>query len=401
VGLPKAEEYVGFDFWANKFIAPFKESVRAELTAGSCRILAIQPLPTHPQLLSTSRHITQGMIDVTDEKWDARKAILSATSKVVADDPYELRIVLPVSEKSWRATGVAISSKDREAGVITEFKQDGPRLRVTMTSASSRDVKWRVQFAAGRVEAITPPSVTNLKAMAQNRRVSLSWDENGADSYRVTRGDGLVFTTMTASFVDLNAPRDQSTRYNIAAMGWNGAPSTSSTIEVQPQAQLKAPPTPPQPSVYLDDLKPVVRANGWGAAGVNKSVSGGPLSIGGKQYKKGLGLHAVAEVACPIPAGASRFVAIVGLDDAKLNNEKTSVTFEVYGDVKEMGEKPVLLGQSPVLSYSTISTWSFDVALNSRYKELRLVITDAGDGINSDHADWADAGFILANQKGK
>lgn len=28
-------------------------------------------------------------------------------------------------------------------------------------------------------------------------------------------------------------------------------------------------------------------------------------------------------------------------------------------------------------------------------KTLRLVVTDAGNGINNDHADWADAKFIL------
>mgnify|MGYP001317609771 CR=1 FL=1 len=59
-----------------------------------------------------------------------------------------------------------------------------------------------------------------------------------------------------------------------------------------------------------------------------------------------------------------------------------------------MGEPPVLLAQSPPLLSQTIRSWTFNVELNSRFKELRLVVTDAGDGIASDHADWADAGFI-------
>jgi hypothetical protein len=32
--------------------------------------------------------------------------------------------------------------------------------------------------------------------------------------------------------------------------------------------------------------------------------------------------------------------------------------------------------------------------LNSRFRQLRLVVTDAGDGIAADHADWVDAGFM-------
>ena len=32
------------------------------------------------------------------------------------------------------------------------------------------------------------------------------------------------------------------------------------------------------------------------------------------------------------------------------------------------------------------------------YKELRLVVTNAEDSNNSDHADWVDAGFIVPPQ---
>ena len=95
-----------------------------------------------------------------------------------------------------------------------------------------------------------------------------------------------------------------------------------------------------------------------------------------------------------IPKNASRFVAMVGIDDAKRGDERSSVMFEVYGDVKEMGEPPVLIAQSPVLSSKTVLTWNFNIELNTRFKELRLVITDAGDGVTSDHANWVNVGFV-------
>ena len=95
-----------------------------------------------------------------------------------------------------------------------------------------------------------------------------------------------------------------------------------------------------------------------------------------------------------LPKGAKRFVAVVGLDDEKMDDPRSSVTFEVYGDVKEMGEPPVLLAKTPLLSSKTVRAWAFDVALDARLKEIRLVITDAGDGIASDHADIVGAGFL-------
>jgi hypothetical protein len=70
------------------------------------------------------------------------------------------------------------------------------------------------------------------------------------------------------------------------------------------------------------------------------------------------------------------------------------VVFQVYGDVKEMGEKPALIAESPVLSDKSLRTWAFNLELNTRFKELRLVVTDAGDSIAADHADWVNAGFI-------
>jgi hypothetical protein len=60
-----------------------------------------------------------------------------------------------------------------------------------------------------------------------------------------------------------------------------------------------------------------------------------------------------------------------------------------------MGEPPVLIAKSPRLCAKTVRAWSFDVELSSRFKELRLVVTDAGDGIAADHADWVEAGFLM------
>jgi hypothetical protein len=398
IGLPPAREYVGFDFWANKFLPPFKETVQAELPAGgSCRIFAIRPVADHPQLLSTSRHVTQGMIDVTGEKWDATQATLSAISKVVANDPYELRIVVPVGEKSWRATTVNVTGEGGAAGAEVEVTQDGPRLRVTIATDASRELKWRVQFAPGRVEAGKPKPVANLKASVAYRQIALTWDDNGAESYRVTRSDGTAVVRPSASFVDTNFRREKPYTYTVEAIGWDGTASPRTSLEVTPMAELKAPPKPPLPTVYLDDLKPQFRQNGWGKPGVNKSVEGKTLTVEGQRYEKGLGVHARSLIVCPIPAGSTRFVAVVGLDDEIRRDERASVTFEVYGDVKELGEQPVLLGQSPVLSSNTIRGWSFNLVLNTRHKELRLVVTDADDGIAADHADWVNAGFVAGS----
>ena len=67
LGLDSAKAYVAFDCWANAFITPFQRQLKRTVAPASCQILAVREAADHPQLLSTSRHITQGLIDVHDE----------------------------------------------------------------------------------------------------------------------------------------------------------------------------------------------------------------------------------------------------------------------------------------------------------------------------------------------
>lgn len=146
IGLPAAEKYVAFDFWANKFIEPVSETLTLELPPASCRVLAVRPLVEHPQLLSTSRHVTQGIVDVLEEKWDAAEKTLSSVSHVVGDDPYELRISVRTGKHPMPAREIRVSVDDSAAGVKAEMKQDGPELRAVLTSPISRQVRWKVKF---------------------------------------------------------------------------------------------------------------------------------------------------------------------------------------------------------------------------------------------------------------
>ena len=113
LGLTPAAEYVAFDFWANRFVPPFQKQLVAELPAASCLVLAVRPATDHPQVLSTSRHVTQGIVDVLEERWDATSQELAGTGCVVANDPYELRIFAPTGKSSWRARQAAVAPRQR------------------------------------------------------------------------------------------------------------------------------------------------------------------------------------------------------------------------------------------------------------------------------------------------
>ena len=101
LGLPlvdekgeKIERYVAFDFWNNRLVAPF-ETLKTTLPKASCAVLSVRPVGDRPILLSTSRHISQGILEVRSEKWNPETKTLEIVTDVPAGIPYELRVYNP------------------------------------------------------------------------------------------------------------------------------------------------------------------------------------------------------------------------------------------------------------------------------------------------------------------
>lgn len=104
LGLPlvntkgeKIEKYVAYDFWNNKFVEPF-DVLKTTLAKESCKVFAIRPVEDRPILLSTSRHITQGVIDVIAEKWDPETKTLQIEANLPKNFKYELRVYNPATQ---------------------------------------------------------------------------------------------------------------------------------------------------------------------------------------------------------------------------------------------------------------------------------------------------------------
>ncbi|RPJ85398.1 MAG: hypothetical protein EHM13_01155, partial [Acidobacteria bacterium] len=93
---------------------------------------------------------------------------------------------------------------------------------------------------------------------------------------------------------------------------------------------------PPGAGPYLTDREWVSATNGWGPVerdtsnGEQAAGDGGPITLNGKAYLRGLGVHAPSEIRYRIDAGCSGFVADIGVDDEVGTNG--SVRFEVLVD---------------------------------------------------------------------
>jgi alpha-galactosidase len=125
---------------------------------------------------------------------------------------------------------------------------------------------------------------------------------------------------------------------------------------------------------------------GWGDVHTNQSVEGHPLTIGGKAFAHGVGTHAASEFTVRLSGQNIRFHSWVGVDDE--TEKKGSVDFQVFVDGIKKADSGVLHGGEPAKELR--------VDMNGAHS-ARLVVTDAGDGNDYDHADWADAYFVSPN----
>jgi hypothetical protein len=129
-----------------------KDAIAATLPPHACQILALRPMLDHPFIISTSRHVTQGMIDVTNEHWDPATRTLSGISRVVGGDPYELRIACAnaASLRITKATANAPQARPSDLTIAlgAQGQAQGGGFRATISSPyDAAGVFWQITFA--------------------------------------------------------------------------------------------------------------------------------------------------------------------------------------------------------------------------------------------------------------
>jgi len=133
-------------------------------------------------------------------------------------------------------------------------------------------------------------------------------------------------------------------------------------------------------TLYLDQTDLSKMETGWSTSKMNKSVEGNPLTIAGHIYDRGVGTHAVSKMLIDLHGNGKRFSAVTGVDDESGDN--ASVEFFVLGDGKVLWKSGIMKkGDEPRQA---------DVNLKN-IRKMALYVSDGGDNINYDHADWAGA----------
>ena len=386
MGLKDNTVYVAFDYWSNGLLPLFKDRLVRTLPARYCEALSIRPLADHPQLISTSRHITQGLVDVFKEEW--KDGTLTGTSELVAEDPYELRITTLVSKGGFVLDTVKVDQPD----VTIESKTEEGLVRVLLHSKKSLRVQWSVSFKKGEAVRLKP-LLEKLSAAQTDvfSPVVLTWQANTRACEIKRNNEVVVKEAIGGTWRDekANAATDYTyvvTPFSIS--GERGAPAAAKwTTPKQPELG----PKPPKPDLPVEQFKPKRVASGHGPVQFGKSQTG-KLTLGEETFEHGICLHADGFVTYKRKPEWKRFVAVVGIDESKRRDQQSSMIFTVAIEAPDARRT---IYSTPVLRFGQIEKWHIDVEIPEDAREIVLISDSAGDNNEGDHGDWCDAGFML------
>lgn len=146
--------------------------------------------------------------------------------------------------------------------------------------------------------------------------------------------------------------------------------------------------------VFLSDVfneRVFYHYQGWGGIGINQAVvppdgrAATPLQIGEQKYDKGLGTHAPSEILVDLAGEFASFRADAGLQTQAI--PEGSIVFQVFVDDRKVFDSGILNSRDPIKKVE-VPLEGADI--------LRLVVTDSGDGITCDCANWANACLVLS-----
>lgn len=214
--------------------------------------------------------------------------------------------------------------------------------------------------------------------------------ENGIiTKYRIlTSLDGVTFTEIaTGTWAKDNTEKTATFTPTLAKYVRLEVPQGGGTNGFASASEIKifeTDPITPQPvTTYLSDIDWFSATTGWGTIQKDRSVDGNTLTLNNKTYTKGLGTHANSEIVYKLDGQYTSFAALVGVDDEV--GSVGSVEFQVVVDNQVVFSSGVM--------HNNTEPKEVNVNLSGK-NELKLIVTDGGDGINSDHADWVNARLI-------
>jgi hypothetical protein len=122
------------DFWPGRYRGERQGSISVSIDPNSCQVLALREKKSHPQVLSTSRHVLQGAVELSDVAWNARRNELRGTANVIKGDSFEILIF--AGDRAVKRASHPFKPSSSEPGIL--------RLSFSPDQTSAKE--WSIAF---------------------------------------------------------------------------------------------------------------------------------------------------------------------------------------------------------------------------------------------------------------
>jgi hypothetical protein len=316
-----------FDFWNKEYLGAWENGMSVDLAPSSVRVLTVMPNTDKIQLISTSRHITQGWVDLQSLSRNDATSTFSGKSNVVKNDKYELQFVFPRG-KNFKVKSVTARSATGKVPVTIANRQGWST--VQMVSPRTGPVTWSAAFepAESYVYPVREPTNASIERVGidgVNVRWSAQYYLNAG--YQVYLNGNLMGYTPNNTYVLRGLEPESNYTVEVKTV-WDDGKTSEKAAEVKFSLKSLLP-----RELALTLLEPT-RA-GARAFEANRTTTGRPFSVAGKHYEAGIGSRSNGEVEFDIKGMYESFQGLVGVDDSN-NNDRATLDFVVLGDGKEL-----------------------------------------------------------------
>lgn len=158
LGLDGQRRWWVYDFWNDRLVGQLDggERLSQELRPGEARVMAVRAARPEPQVLSTNRHLLQGVVDLRGTHWEAGRQELRGTALVVGGETYKLVLatngLTAVSATVDDSLERSLSHSARPTGAGPASAQLRPvgghpeLVALELTRPDNGPVAWRVMF---------------------------------------------------------------------------------------------------------------------------------------------------------------------------------------------------------------------------------------------------------------
>lgn len=124
-------KYLVYDYFRDTYLGSIEDGIQLRLDSYETRVLALRPLLDRPQIVSTSRHLSQGAAELRNVEW--KNKVLTVTAELVKSDTYRLTLHIP--------NGYSLKSCN-----MGEIKTDNNIVTLTYTPEENKVYTFKIIF---------------------------------------------------------------------------------------------------------------------------------------------------------------------------------------------------------------------------------------------------------------